>query len=223
VSGSARRPCRLDGGVTSRGAVATLSGPMTFRRLICALVACTSVAGCNRKAPGHGDQPAPSASVITLGVEVGACTDVAACERECRAGSADRCRRLAATYAFGRGVDKDEAKATDFYELACAMKEPSACVFAGQMYEYARGVPANPAKATQLYTRACDAQWAGGCYNEAIMYENGRGVPSDRAKAADLYQVACTAGAKIACDKAVDLHKPPPQNEPAFLDASVFR
>ena len=196
---------------------------MPPRLLICALVACTNVVACDRGASGHGDQPAPSASAISLGVEIGSCTDVEACERECRAGSADRCRRLAATYAFGRGVGKDEAKATDFYELACAMKDPAACVFAGQMYEYARGVPADPAKATKLYTQACDAQWAGGCYNEAIMYENGRGVPSDRAKAADLYQVACTAGAKIACDKAVDLHKPPPQNEPAFLDASVFR
>jgi TPR repeat protein len=195
---------------------------MTFRFLICAL-ACASIVGCNRKAPGHGDQPAPSASAITLGVEIGSCTDVDACDRECRAGSADRCRRLAATYAFGRGVDKDEAKATNFYELACAMKDPSSCVFAGQMYEYARGVAADPAKATKLYTEACDAHWAGGCYNEAIMYENARGVPADRAKAADLYQMACTAGAKVACDKAVDLHKPPPPNEPAFLDASAFR
>jgi hypothetical protein len=48
-------------------------------------------------------------------------------------------------------------------------------------------------------------------------------VRADRAKAADLYQLACAAGAKIACDKAAELRKPLPSNEPAFLDASVFR
>jgi len=156
---------------------------MASRALVVFFVVSLATAGCHRGGSSHGDQPAPSASVITLGVELGACTDVEACDRECRQGSADRCRRLAASYEFGRGVDKDEAKATTLYELGCAMKDPSSCVFAGQMHEYARGVPADAAKATKLYTQACDAQWAGGCYNEAIMYENGRGVPADRAKA----------------------------------------
>jgi|HubBroStandDraft_1064217.scaffolds.fasta_scaffold152764_2 TPR repeat protein len=196
---------------------------MASRALVVFFVVSLATAGCHRGGSSHGDQPAPSASVITLGVELGACTDVEACDRECRQGSADRCRRLAASYEFGRGVDKDEAKATTLYELGCAMKDPSSCVFAGQMHEYARGVPADPAKATALYTQACDQRWAGGCYNEAIMYENGRGVPVDRAKAADLYQLACAAGAKLACDKAADLRKPPPANEPAFLDGSMFR
>jgi TPR repeat protein len=180
--------------------------------------------GCSRAAPALlGDQPAPSASVVSLGVEIGTCPDLDACERECKEGSADRCRRLAATYSFGRGVEKDEGHATTLYELACAMKDPASCVFAGQMHEYAHGVPANPAAATAFYTKACDMAWPAGCYNEAIMYDNGRGVPADRAKAADLYQTACSAGAKIACDKAAELRKPPAPNEPGFLDASVFR
>jgi uncharacterized protein len=196
---------------------------MISRALVGSVVVWLGAAGCHGRGSSHGDQPAPSASVITLGVELGACTDVEACDRECRDGSADRCRRLAASYEFGRGVEKDEAKASTLYELACAMNDPSACVFAGRMQEYGRGVPADPAKATKLYTQACDAHWPAGCYNVAIMYENGRGVPVDMAKAADLYQRACAAGAKTACDKAADLRKPPPTSEPAFLDASVFR
>ncbi len=187
------------------------------------VVAALASSACDRGAPTKGDQPAPSASVISLGVEIGTCSDVDICDRECREGSADRCRRLAATYAFGRGVAKDEARATTLYELACAMKDPSACVFAGQMYEYGHGVPADAAKATKLYTEACDVSWAGGCYNEAIMYENGRGVPADRAKAGDLYQMACTAGAKAACQKANDLHQPPAPHDLPFVDGSVFR
>jgi len=59
------------------------------------------LSGCGRgRLKLHG-APAPSASAITLGVEMGACSDVAVCERECDGGSADRCRRLAASYAFG--------------------------------------------------------------------------------------------------------------------------
>lgn len=156
------------------------------------------------------DRTAPSASVFVLGAGLGSCPDIEACERECDGGSADRCRRLAATYAFGQGVEKDETEATALYEHACDMKDPSACVFAGQMHEFSRGVPKDDAKAARFYERACDLGWAPGCYNLAIMYERGTGVPVNRERAGDLYQTACTAGAKQACDKAREMHAPPP-------------
>lgn len=174
-------------------------------------MACILCAACSRSRPSAQEQqPAPSSSVITLGIEVGTCPDVPACERECDAGSADRCRRLAATYEFGKGVDQDETRATALYEHACDMKDPAACVFAGQMHEFARGVPKDDAKAARLYERSCDLDWAAGCYNLAIMYERGTGVAADRKRAGDLYQMACTAGAKTACDKAREMHAPPP-------------
>jgi TPR repeat protein len=90
------------------------------------------------------------------------------------------------------------------------MRDPSACVFAGQMYEFAHGVAKDDARAARFYERACDRQWAPGCYNLAIMYERGTGVPQDRTKAADLYQAACTAGAQQACEKAREMHGPAP-------------
>ena len=102
-------------------------------------------AACNGSQASRGDAPgsSPSAasSVVSIGVTLGTCSDRAQCEKECDAGSADRCRRLAATYAFGEGVEKDEARATDLYERACEMKDAPACVFAGQMHEYSHGVP----------------------------------------------------------------------------------
>jgi TPR repeat protein len=175
------------------------------------LLACVGLLACKRGAgsAGEQEQAAPSASVVTIGNTLGGCPDVPACERECDAGSADRCRRLAVTYAFGQGVDKDEARATALYEHACDMKDAPACMFAGQMREFAHGVPQDFAAAARLYERACDMQYAAGCYNLAILVERGRGVAQDRARAADLYQTACTAGAKQACDKARELHAPP--------------
>jgi hypothetical protein len=180
---------------------------MVRRAVILAVASC---AACSRARSTREQQPAPSASVVTLGVTLGGCPDIAACQKECDAGSADRCRRLAITYAFGQGVEKDEGHATALYERACEMKDPSACVFAGQMNEFARGVPKDEAKAVRFYEKACDLQWAAGCYNLAIMYERGTGVPVSRSKAGDLYQTACTAGAQLACDKARDMQEPPP-------------
>jgi TPR repeat protein len=178
-----------------------------------------ALAACNRgKASSSGEQPAPSSSVITLGMAIGTCPDLAACERECDGGSADRCRRLAATYAFGEGVTQDETRAEGLYRHACDMGDASACLFAGQANEYARGVAKDDAKAQKLYARSCDLGWPPGCFNEAIMYERGTGVPQDRVKAGDLYQMACTAGSKTACDKTREMRAPP---VPFFLDGGL--
>jgi len=170
-------------------------------------VALTALLACSRSS--SGEAPAPAASVVTIAAAVGGCDDVDVCARECDAGSADRCRRLAATYAFGQGVEKDEARAETLYRKACEMNDAPACVFAGQMNEYARGVPKDDTSAARFYELACDRGWPTGCYNFAIMLENGRGVPVDLEKAAALYRVACTAGAKTACAKADELQKRP--------------
>lgn len=169
---------------------------------------CLLSAACDRRHPSGEAQAAPSSSVITLAVAVGGCEDLAVCERECDAGSSDRCRRLGATYALGQGVEKDETRATELYEHACAMQDPSACVFAGQMHEFARGVPKSDAEAAHFYELACGRGWPPGCYNLAIMYERGTGVPEDHALAAELYQRACAGGAKSACEKAKALREP---------------
>jgi TPR repeat protein len=166
--------------------------------------ACFAAACDKEREPSDGPQQAPSSSVISVGVSLGGCDDVSACERECDAGSADRCRRLAVSYAFGQSAPKDEARATLLYERACTMGDAPACVFAGQMHEYAHGVPKDDAAAVRLYDLACKKGWAAGYYNLAIMYESGHGAAADPVKAADLYAVACRAGAKQACEKTRD-------------------
>jgi TPR repeat protein len=163
-----------------------------------------AAAACGRRDLSSGEQTAPSASVVSIGAALGTCDDLAVCAKECDAGSADRCRRLAATYAFGRGVDKNEALATAVYARACDMNDAPSCVFAGQMHEYAHGVPKDDVAAAGFYQRACDLKWAAGCYNLAILFEAGRGVREDRGKAGELYAIACAAGARLACSKARD-------------------
>jgi hypothetical protein len=194
-------------------ALDTIGGDRLRRRRLrspsLALLSLLALAACDRGRSSARGTPAPSASVITIGAAIGGCDDVGVCAKECDAGSADRCRRLAATYALGQGVDRDEARAAALYVKACEMKDPAACVFAGQMNEYARGVPKDETAAARFYERACDQGWAGGCYNYAIMLEHGRGVPVDLDKAGALYQMACTAGAKSACVQASEIQKRP--------------
>ena len=182
---------------------------MALRVRLSLVMACVLCVACRRDQVVSREHPAWGASVVTLGVAPGTCSDVLACQAECDAGSADRCRRLAETYASGRGVARDETRATALYEHACEMRDPPACVFAGRMYEFAHGVAEDDFRAARLYARACDLQWAPGCYNLAVMCERGTGVPQDRAKAASLYQVACSAGAKPACDKADEMRETP--------------
>jgi TPR repeat protein len=182
--------------------------------LLLGLATSISLAGACHRGSSSGEEPAPADSVVTIGNTIGTCPDLVACQNECDAGSADRCRRLAATYAFGKGVDKDESRATALYEHACDMKDATACLFAGQMHEFAHGAPRDAAVAARLYERACQMDFAAGCYNLAILVERGDGVPRDRARAGDLYQVACTAGAKEACDRARQMHAP---ETPPFL------
>jgi TPR repeat protein len=166
-------------------------------------------AACSRAQSDPHEQPAPATSVITLGIEVGGCPDIAVCERECEAGSADRCRRMAVSYALGEGAEKNETRATALYEHGCEMDDPVACVFAGQMNEFAHGVVKDDARATRFYERGCNLRSAPACYNLAIMYDRGTGVPRDRARAGGLYQLACAGGAQSSCDKAVEMRTLP--------------
>jgi TPR repeat protein len=162
---------------------------------------------CDRKSPvpTAGDPASPSASVISIGVEMGACPDLLACANECDGGSADRCRRLGVTYEFGKGVERDGVRATELYTRACDMRDSEGCIAAGRMYEFHHGVSKDDAKAVGFYGRACEGGSGAGCANLAIMLEGGRGAPKDEARALDLFDGACRAGSGIACQHAAAL------------------
>jgi uncharacterized protein len=161
---------------------------------------------------GSGDRsagaPAPSASVMTIVAGIGFCESLETCERECDAGSSDRCRRLGVNYEFGHGVDVDGAHATLLYAEACGMKNSEACVAAGRMYEFHHGIAKDDEKAVTFYTRACDLGDPTGCANLAIMIEAGHGTPKDEDKARKLFSDACRLGSSLACAHEKGLTRP---------------
>ena len=97
--------------VTSRTRSSPGTGLRVALAVAVAVILAAGGAACDRSGASSTEQPAPSASVVSIGVTLGTCSDLSQCESECDAGSADRCRRLAATYSFGRGTPKDEVQA----------------------------------------------------------------------------------------------------------------
>jgi TPR repeat protein len=168
-----------------------------------ALFLVLALAACDKRRATQEEQPAPPAvSAITIANVFGTCDDVAACEADCDAGVADRCRLTGTTFQFGtKAVTKDEKRALSFYDRACTLKNAGGCVSAGQMWEFHHGVDKDDAKAAAFYKQACDLDDQVGCANYAIMLERGTGVPKDDAKAIALFDKACQKGAGLACDR----------------------
>ena len=165
--------------------------------------------------------PAPSSSVVSIGVGMQGCDDVPLCQKRCDDGNGDTCRRLGVTFQLGQGAPKDLPRATASFVKACALKSAMGCVSAGQMYEYAHGVDKDVARAADFYRIACELSYAPGCHNFAIMVENGRGVPQDDLLAARYYDMACAAGATVACTRAAELRERA-LHAPIFVDAGFL-
>jgi len=163
--------------------------------------------------PGHSarglDEPAPTGSVIAIAAAMGECEDLEVCARECDAGSSDRCRRMGVNYEFGKGTDRDVARATELYAKACAMRNSDACLSAGRMFEFHHGTSPDDAQAVAYYRASCDLDNPTGCANLAIMLERGRGAPKDQAQAVELFARACDRGAGVACERMKSLQAAP--------------
>src|SRR5258707_982390 len=120
-----------------------MSSPRLLRTLALAIV---GAAGLGLQSPGaaallQGQQPKPAEpraenTQAAAGI-------VTACEK----GDAFSCRNLAAMYATGRGVTKDEARAATFYERACDLRDMPACNSLGFVYETGRGVTKDDGRA----------------------------------------------------------------------------
>ena len=115
---------------------------------------------------------------MSVGVEMGACTDLAACARECDAGSSDRCRRMGVSYEFSKGVDADLVHATELYEKACAMGDSEGCISAGRMNGVSSWRCRTMRTAVGFYERALDLQQPAGCADLAILLESRVGRTS---------------------------------------------
>ena len=91
-------------------------------------------------------------------------------EKLCREGHGHACSKLAflhtagRPYMAGKGLEKDEARAREFYEKACALDDTEGCWRAGLLYTHGeRAEPRDLERGRSLLERACDAGLADPC------------------------------------------------------------
>jgi uncharacterized protein (TIGR03382 family) len=110
----------------------------------------------------------------------------------CKGKLAEACTTLGYVYLNGRGgVTKDAAKALEYYEKGCDLKDADGCIGAYEVnaygylvvgsYDYAKGLP--------YLTKGCDKLKSGrACRRLAQLYDwGGTGVTVDKDKATKLY------------------------------------
>jgi len=113
-------------------------------------------------------------------------------------GDAGAQNNIGCMFTLGRGVDKDEKEAYNYFKLAVDQGHPLAqCVF-GIMYEEGLGImlglDKDEKEAFKYYKHAADKGLAKAQYNLGDMYEKGRGVEKDEKEACNYYKLAAAQG-----------------------------
>ncbi len=117
----------------------------------------------------------------------------------CKGGDAISCSNAGYMFHTGRGVTKDEDKASKLMALGCESGDARGCTDLGFYYEKGMGVGASNEKAATLYKRGCDGGNLVGCANYAYMLNTGTGVAKNPAEAAVYRRRACLAGNARTC------------------------
>jgi hypothetical protein len=105
-------------------------------------------------------------------------------------------------YAEGKGVAKDDARATELYRKACELGGASSCATAGYRYQKALGAAADESAAASLYQRGCGRNDAYSCVNLGYQYAHGQGVSKDPVRGTELFVKACDLGDGLGCEYA---------------------
>jgi hypothetical protein len=119
---------------------------------------------------------------------------------DCDGMNSSACADLAARYAAGSGVPKDEARAAALYDRACQGGAARGCTGLGVLHNTGGGVAKDLGRAAVLYERGCRGGDASGCNNLGTLYEFGSlGLARDEERAAALYGEACEKGDAQGC------------------------
>src|SRR5438874_7418081 len=104
-------------------------------------------------------------------------------------------RNLRNLYTNGRGVLKDETKATEWYRKAAEKGHVRAMYDLGILSQDGRGgLAKNDAEAARWVRKAADQSEPAAMNSLGWYYENGRGVEKDLAQARQWYIKAAEAG-----------------------------
>ncbi len=102
--------------------------------------------------------------------------------------------RLAAMYAPGGDLERDDTEAARLFRLAADQGFPAAQYALGNAYRDGRGVAQSFAEAAVFYRLAADQGYSPGQYALGVAYQQGQGVAASRAEAVRLYRLAAQQG-----------------------------
>lgn len=125
--------------------------------------------------------------------------------RRCAANDPLSCVQLGLQTRAGKGTEKNDTTAADYFDAACRQhRHPLGCFYLGFMYEKAWGRTANDAETSRLYKYACDAGVWKACTSLGYLYERGRYIENgsrikSTEKAVDLYRKSCDANYVYGC------------------------
>lgn len=117
-----------------------------------------------------------------------------------KSGDASAQYNMGVLYDRGYGVDRDYAKARQWYEKAAAQHYARAEHNLGIMYEAGKGVPRDLGKAAHWFRRGADDGQTASQNNLAVLYMKGEGVPQNTGKAAFWAARAAAGGNSAAID-----------------------
>jgi TPR repeat protein len=110
--------------------------------------------------------------------------DVLKLQADCERHHVESCAQLGYCFAHGEGgAARDDRKAVEFYKLAFAGENVSACGNLGFMYAAGRGTARDDKLAFAFYQKACEGGSVGDCTNMASALNLGQGTPKDDQRA----------------------------------------
>ncbi|CAN5423021.1 hypothetical protein BH11PSE11_BH11PSE11_01660 [soil metagenome] len=105
---------------------------------------------------------------------------------------------LAAMFADGLGVARDEAQAFEWWQKAARGGSVKAMYNVGLMYREGKSVKQDERQAAYWFTRAAYYGYGVAQYNLGVMYALGAGVPQDDKRAAYWYEKSAERGTSVA-------------------------
>lgn len=111
-------------------------------------------------------------------------------ERACEMGDALACAHLGDKYHGGYVVERDAAKAAQYFRKGCEAGDSVSCVRLGDMYRKGDGVVRNVEEAARLYRQSCE-RGKGGCLCLSELCKTHTGIGPDTEEAARFYLKAC--------------------------------
>ena len=95
---------------------------------------------------------------------------------------------------YGEGVEKDSARAHEWFEVAARQDVPEAWTFLGVCAWNGEGRKADAKDAIECYRRAADLGDSHALYNLGLAYRSGEGVERDLKRADQLFEQAAMQG-----------------------------